>query len=58
MPGTFLYSLNPLDVVAAVTPVASEVISLLLVRILQAGYDTKLIFNQNTAGMKSAFFFF
>ena len=30
MPGTFLYSPNPPDVVGAVTPVASEVISLLL----------------------------
>ena len=35
MPGTFLYCPNPPDVVGAVTPVASEVISLLLVRILQ-----------------------
>ena len=35
MPGIFLYCPNLLDVVGAVTPVASEVISLLLVRILQ-----------------------
>ena len=34
MPGTFLYWPNPQDVVGSVTPVASEVISLLLVRIL------------------------
>ena len=34
MPGTFLYWPNPPDVLGAVIPVASEVISLLLVRIL------------------------
>ena len=34
MPGIFLYWTNPPDVVGAVTPVASEVISLFLVRIL------------------------
>ena len=38
MPGIFLYRPNPPDVVGAVTPVASEVISLLLVRILQQSH--------------------
>ena len=42
MPGIFLWWSSPLDVVGAVTPLASEVISLLLVRILhppsQSGY--------------------
>ena len=42
MPGTFLYWPNPPDVVGAITPVASEVISLLLVRILHI-----LIFDRN-----------
>ena len=36
MPGIFLYWPNPPDVVGAVTPVVSEVISLLLVRILHS----------------------
>ena len=35
MPGIFFYRPNSPDVVGVVTPVASEVISLLLVRILQ-----------------------
>ena len=41
-PGTFLYWPNPPDVVGAVTPVASEVISLLLVRILNIVLKTTL----------------
>ena len=42
MPGIFIYSPNPPDVVGAVTPVASEVISLLLVRILHHWFCTTL----------------
>ena len=38
MPGIFLYWPNPPDIVGAVTPGASEVISLLLVRILQGSF--------------------
>ena len=43
-PGTFLYWPNPPDVVGAITPVASEVISLLLVRILQCSFLFFLFF--------------